>query len=92
MPVDFDQYEAIPEAIRSQARFAGSVTMGRSTVHFDCAEWSVKDGVLCLKQALLDTSDRYQGILLKPRWTYLEEFYLGGNCHWTLRPLNSDET
>ena len=45
-------------------------------IRFNCREWEARDGgVLKITGALLGTSERHQGITLRPRWTFVGKGY-----------------
>lgn len=51
-------------------------------------------GVLRVYNAIIDSSDRYQGVVLKKRFSHHQEFRWGGSegaWHWTIRKLQLEE-
>lgn len=92
---DFEQWDLIPAELRDACKWTGVILMQglKAPIHFNCRQWEAKDsGVLRIAGALLDTSKRYQGITLRPRWTYLEEGYYGGQVAWFIRLIRVEET
>lgn len=47
--------------------------------------------MLKIAGAIVDTSDRHEGITLKTRLTFLEEGYYGGYVGWFIRPIQQQE-
>jgi hypothetical protein len=91
---DFTKWNEIPAELREACRWTGVILMEgqRPAIHFDCREWEAKDGsLLRVAGALLDTGDRHEGMLLKPRFTHLEEGYYGGEVARLIRPIRLEE-
>lgn len=91
---DFEQWDLIPAQLRDACKWTGVILMQgrRLATHFNCREWKANEGgVLRIAGALVDTSERHQGITLRPRWTYLEEGYYGGQMAWFIRPIRLEE-
>lgn len=92
---NFEKWKDIPTGLRDACKWTGVVLMEGQKVgtEFSCREWESKEGgVLRIEGAIIDTSDRHEGILLKPRFTYLEEGYYGGYVAWFIRSIRAEET
>lgn len=61
----------VPQKIKSKMRFKLVYSMGTSTMFGYCRTFSAKiGGKVTVKDALVDTSDRYSGITMRKRFTY----------------------
>jgi hypothetical protein len=91
----FENREEIPADLREACHWTGVVLMEgqKAGTEFSCREWEArKGGALRIAGAILDTSDRHEGVLLKRRFTYLEEGYYGGHVAWFIRPIRTEDS
>lgn len=75
-----EKWKDIPTGLRDACKWTGVVLMEGQKVgtEFSRREWESKEGgVLRIGGAIVDTSDRHEGILLRLRFTYLEDGYSG---------------
>lgn len=89
VPGNYPKYQDVPEEIRKRARkyievknAHNSRTIVRGYAEsFDPGPFGT---TITLRGAVLDSSDRYEGTLLRERWSIHEEWQIGGNIVYSV--------
>lgn len=90
--MDYPSYKDIPEELRKGVRFIGSIKApGERSTRIEAAEFHPDINHVRFKGLIMETSDKAEGVVLKERWSFVDELYIGGAYTWMVRPIATEE-
>lgn len=91
--MDYDDYQDVPIELRRRMRFVAAVTAPEKAGYSAYCEsyWFDANGSTRLVNVMSDTSDCYQGVLLKKRVSHNVFIDFSASYQISVRPLEADE-
>ncbi|HLW53262.1 MAG TPA: hypothetical protein VKW06_10505 [Candidatus Angelobacter sp.] len=89
-PENFDRFGDVPDEWRRSARYRVQVNnahTGRLVVEGFARTFEASPLKLTLTGAIVDSSERANGITLKEQWSYHEHLFFGGQIVWAISEL-----